>query len=108
MSSPDKPYQLTRWDAPSPPSPGLFDRWLVKSALTATTESLAPGPQTEEMLHPTKTVYILLAGSLQCAMPGYGVVDLQPGDQLEVAANTRHDLKAHGQDLAQYLRAIPA
>ena len=107
MSSENKPYELNRWDLTNPPTPGFFDRWLAKSGLTAVSETLKDGPKTDEMLYPEKTVYIVLSGILQCALPGYGVFDLNAGDQLEIDPNTRHDLKAEGFRDVHYLRAFP-
>ncbi len=101
-----QPFALTRWDSPNPPSPGVFDRWLAKSGLSAETVTLPTATQTEEMKFAEACTRILLSGTLQCAMPGYGVVDLQPGDILEIQGGILHDLRITGSQGATFLLAL--
>ena len=98
-----KPFELIRWDSPEQPTEDFWQGWMQREKMKAVSETLPLGTQTQEMKHATPLVRVVLKGCLQCSFPGYGVVDLAPGDCLEIAAHTQHDLKVTGSEAAQLL-----
>ena len=68
-------------------------------------DELPAGAHTAELRYPGMLSRVVLSGCLQVACPGYGVVDLHPGDQLTLEAGLVHDLTAQGGEPAAFLAA---
>ena len=85
--NPNRPaYELTRWDSPTPPSPQLLERWFQREKLAPETLTLTLGHQTEEFVLDQAVVRVVTEGRCLCGLPGYGVVELGPGDAIEIGA----------------------
>lgn len=94
-----------QWDAPEAPTKDKLVGLLVREGLTPSEESLLAG-KTPEMKYAQVTVYVLVSGNVYVGFPGYGSVDLDPGDILEIFADTTHDLVVTGQGQAVLLKAF--
>ncbi|MBX2861041.1 MAG: cupin domain-containing protein [Vampirovibrio sp.] len=90
--SSSKPFEVIRWDAPKKPTAELLTRWLVADGLDVETVTFPVGEKTQELRYVAKQVRIVVSGHLQYAFPGYGVVELYPGDQLNIEANILYDV----------------
>jgi hypothetical protein len=105
--NPNRPaYELTRWDSPTPPSPQLLERWFQREKLAPETLTLTLGHQTEEFVLDQAVVRVVTEGRCLCGLPGYGVVELGPGDAIEIGAGIRHDLQSLGTQPTQLLWAL--
>lgn len=101
-----RPFIVNRWESPNPPPLEILTRWFSREKLSHEEEIFAPGAPTPELKFPTQTVRTVVSGTLQCAFPGYGVLELKAGDSVEIQADTRHDLKAMGKDPVILLKAF--
>lgn len=104
MSSP-KPFEITRWDAPKEPTLEALQRLLDREKLTAEQQLYSQGSHSPEMMFDQDVVRVMVSGHAQCSFPGYGVVDLQAGDWVEIESGTLHDIKVTGNELAVMLFA---
>lgn len=87
------PFEIIRWDAPDVPDLAFWEGWMRREKTSPQLEELANGTHTAEVKFDQAMVRVLVKGSIQCSFPGYGVVELSPGDCLEIAADIQHDLK---------------
>jgi hypothetical protein len=97
----DLPFQLTRWDSLTPPTREMLQYWLRQEKLVAEQLSLPVGYRTEEIKFSAAGVELLFVGKLQISFPGYGVIEMNPGDCLEIEANTTYEILNifHGETL---------
>jgi len=100
-----KPFDIMQWDAPEAPTKDKLVGLLEREGLKLSEESLSPG-KTPEMKNTKVTVYVLISGSVYVGLPGYGSVDLDPGDILEINPDVTHDLVVTGQGQAILLKAL--
>jgi hypothetical protein len=105
LSSP-KPFELTRWDAPKVPTKELLVRMLERQGLTPAEKSYTAGTHTQELKQESGMVQVLIEGHIQFSFPGYGVVELHPGDQVDIDAGLTHDIKVLSHTDALLLEAL--
>jgi mannose-6-phosphate isomerase-like protein (cupin superfamily) len=103
-----KPFEITRWESSKTPSQEFLERLLSREGLQAKLLEVARDTHTPEMKFDKTVVWALVSGFLQVSFPGYGVIDLRPGDTLEVEANTLYDLIVDHSQPVQLLEAFRA
>jgi hypothetical protein len=106
MSMSHKPFEITRWDSPKTPSLEFLERMLGREGLHANLQEFASNSRTPEMKFDKPVVWALISGQLQVSFPGYGVIDLKPGDMLEVEADILYDLIVTHDHPVQLLEAF--
>ena len=106
MSS-QSPFEVIRWDAPKPPTPSFLSRWLEREGLSAREEIHAAGSISPEIKFEAPMVRVVVSGNIQVSFPGYGVVELNPGDRLDVEAHFLHDMTVSSMEPAITLVATP-
>lgn len=89
------PYELMRWESVASPSLSLLSNMLEQQSCVATQVSFSAGYKTEEQELDVLTTYVVVSGKISFAFPGYGTVDLGPGDILEVFPRVRHNVSVH-------------
>lgn len=67
-------------------------RWLNREGYQPQEELYPAGMHTPEMIFSHRTIRILLSGCVQVAFPGYGVIELNPGDRIDIEPNVLHDI----------------
>lgn len=100
------PFEVLRWESQLPPNPEKLAKVLRREGLSSVTSTYEEGSHTEERKLPVAQTLVLVSGRLQVSFPGYGVVELQPGDQLDITPNTIHDLKVLGTQAATLLTGM--
>jgi len=106
MSMSHKPFEIIRWDSPKTPSLEFLERMLTRDGLVSHLQEFSGDTRTPEMKFDKPVVWALISGHLQVSFPGYGVIDLKPGDMLEVEANILYDLIVPHDDPVQLLEAF--
>ena len=91
----EKPFEVMRWDSSEDPSEERLTSILSRECDTHQQKVLSLG-KTDEIRHNQPVMNILLSGSLFFGFPGYGSVDLAPGDILEIKPNTTYDITVTG------------
>ncbi|MEM0950890.1 MAG: hypothetical protein AAGI66_01950 [Cyanobacteria bacterium P01_H01_bin.74] len=84
------PFELIRWESIAKPSLPILQNMLMQQGLLATQVELEKGYKTEEQELEKEKTYVVVSGNLQFAFPGYGSIDLLPGDILSISARIRH------------------
>jgi quercetin dioxygenase-like cupin family protein len=87
-----KPFEIMRWESPDEPTPEFLNRMMRREGLQAETQELPPQSRSQEMKFSRTRVIISSRGKVQVSFPGYGVIEITPGDILEIAPDTIHDL----------------
>jgi len=106
MSTSHKPFEITRWDSPKTPSLEFLERMLSRDGLNSHLQEFSGDTHTPEMKFDKPVVWALISGQLQVSFPGYGVIDLKPGDVLEVEAGVFYDLIVPHDHPVQLLEAF--
>lgn len=86
-----KPFEIMRWESPDAPTPEIISRILRREGLQAETQELAPCSRSQEMKFEQTRLIIAYQGKVQVSFPGYGVIEIAPGDILEIAPEILHD-----------------
>lgn len=87
----EKPFDVMRWDSTEPPTEERLEKILSRECKQHQEHEFSPG-KTDEMKTNTATIAILKAGALYFGFPGYGSVDLKPGDILEIKDDITYDI----------------
>lgn len=101
-----KPFEIMRWESSSPPSLDFLIRMMAREGLCATPSELALHTHTVEMKFEKTAVQVVVSGKIQYAFPGYGVIDLEPGDILEINPGVLFDMTVSGAQPALLLEAL--
>ena len=102
----EKPFEITRWESPKTPDPEFLARMLGRENLTGELQEMPAGEHTIERKYERDALAVVVSGRLQVALPGSGVVELGPGDMLEIRPHVLHDLTVVGAQPVQYLLAF--
>lgn len=100
------PFEIMRWDDAAPPSLALLVRMLEREGLHPEQTELPSQTRSPEMKFPDVVVRVLVAGKVQYSFPGYGVIELEPGDILEINPGVLHDVIVDSAQPAMLLEAI--
>lgn len=100
-----RPFDIIRWESPNVPSLELLSRLLSREGLVGEPHEVPPQTHTPEMKFDRRAVRALVAGSVQYSFPGYGVIELHPGDILEILPDSLHDIIVSGSQPAVLLEA---
>lgn len=106
MSQP--PFEIMRWDDAATPSLELLIRMLEREGLQPEQTELASQTHSPEMKFPHSVVRVLVFGKVQYSFPGYGVIELEPGDILEINPGVLHDVIVASPQSATLLEAARA
>jgi len=104
MSQP--PFEIMRWDDADTPSLDRLVRMLEREGLKPEQIELASQSHSPEMKFSQCVVRVLVAGKVQYSFPGYGVIELGPGDVLEINPGVLHDVIVAGSQPATLLEAV--
>ncbi len=102
----NKPFEIFRWESPNAPTVEMLTRMLGRDNLTPESVELAAQIHTPEMKFEKTTVNVLASGQVQYSFPGYGVIELESGDVLEIQPGVLHDIIVGGSHSAVLLRAF--
>ncbi len=94
-----------RWESPNPPTLDFLTRMLAREGLDASQSELPAQSRSQEMKFDQAMVMVVVAGRLQYAFPGYGVIDVEPGDILEINPGVLYDVTVSGLQPAILLQA---
>jgi hypothetical protein len=81
-------------------------RMLAREGLQPSQTQLEPLSQTPEVKFAKTAVRVLVSGAVQFSFPGYGVIDLAPGDILEIEPDVLHDVMVSSSQPAVLLEAL--
>ncbi len=101
-----RPFEIMRWESVSLPTLESLSRMMAREGLQAESAELAPQTHTPEMKFERTAVRVLVSGKLQFSFPGYGVIELGPGDILEINPGVLHDIIVSGSQPAVLLEAL--
>lgn len=90
MSS--QPFEIIRWEAPREPDEEFLTYMLIRDGYEPERTELTPGTRSPEMKFDKTVIRVLISGKVQYSFPGYGSIDLAPGDILEISPATLHDI----------------
>lgn len=99
------PFEIMRWDHSEAPTLERLQRIMDREGFAGGVESLAASAKTPEMKFDKEVFLAPVAGVVQVAFPGYGVIELNPGDILEIQPHTTHDMIAIGKN-AEILKGM--
>lgn len=102
----DKPFNIMRWEAPEAPTPEQLSRMMAREGLQAESQDLLPHSRSPEMRFEKIRIIVASVGKVQVSFPGYGTVDISPGDILEIAPETLHDLIVEQSQSSTILQAF--
>lgn len=80
-----------RWDADKPPTSEFLKRMMTREGLCPEQVELPANSRSPEMKFEQTRVLVASAGCVQVSFPGYGSVEVFPGDILEIQPHTTHD-----------------
>ena len=84
--------RVVKWPHPEPPGEDQVRRILAAEGITAYRWSNAPGDVYAAHTHAYHKVIYVIQGSITFGLPDLGkVLELQPGDRLELPAGVLHD-----------------
>jgi hypothetical protein len=86
------PFEIMRWDDAATPSQEFLARMLTREGLLPQQTEWASNTHSPEMKFPQTVVRVVVSGKLQYSFPGYGVIELEPGDILEINPGVLHDV----------------
>lgn len=104
MSQP--PFEIMRWDDATIPSLDRLVRMLEREGLRPEKTELASHTHSPEVKFDQVVVRVLVFGKVQYSFPGYGVIELEPGDVLEINPGVLHDVIVASSQPATMLEAI--
>lgn len=100
------PFEIIRWDAPKEPNLGFLMNMMLRDGLKAEPLELAAKTHSPEVKYPQTAVRVLVEGTIQYSFPGYGVIELEPGDMLEIQPGVLHDVTVSSSRPAVLLQAF--
>ncbi len=100
------PFEIIRWDAPKPPDLELLQRMMKREGLDCTFQQMNGGERTPETRYGEGFISAVVSGMMQYAFPGYGVIEVRPGDWLEIQPGIIHDVLVLGEAPATFLQAF--
>jgi quercetin dioxygenase-like cupin family protein len=84
--------RVEKWPHPEPPGEDQVRRILAAEGISAYRWSNAPGDTYAAHSHAYHKVIYVIQGSITFGLPDLGkVIELQPGDRLELPAGVLHD-----------------
>jgi mannose-6-phosphate isomerase-like protein (cupin superfamily) len=89
-----KPYTVEHWDSPKIPDKAFWQHQLVREGLSFQWEELPANTTTPEMKAPQTVTKVVISGQCQIAFPGFGTVDLKPGDRVDIEPDTLFDMRS--------------
>ena len=95
-----------RWESATTPTADFLTRMLSREGLSPEPVEFAAQSQSMEMKYEQAVVYVVATGKIQYAFPGYGAIDLAPGDILEINPGVLHDITVTGNQSASVLKAL--
>lgn len=101
-----RPFEIMRWESSNPPSLDFLTRMLAREGLKPEQVELASKTHTPEMKFDQTAVRVLVSGKIQFSFPGYGVIELEPGDILEINPGVLHDIIVSSSQPAVLLEAL--
>lgn len=101
-----KPFEIMRWESPNPPTLDFLTRMMAREGLRASQSELPGQSRSPEMKFDRTAVMVVVSGQLQYAFPGYGVIDVDPGDILEINPEVLHDVTVSSTQPAVLLQAL--
>jgi quercetin dioxygenase-like cupin family protein len=70
---------------------------MIREGLKPIQTQLEPHTHSPEIKFAQTAVRVLVSGKVQFSFPGYGVIELDPGDILEIEPNVLHDIMVGSQ-----------
>lgn len=101
-----KPFEIMRWESPDAPTPDFLNRMMSREGLQSEVQELPAYSRSQEMKFARTRVIISSQGKVQVSFPGYGVIEIMPGDILEIAPDTIHDLIVENNQPSTILQAF--
>ncbi len=101
-----KPFEIMRWESPDSPTLEFLTRMMQREGLQPSQSELAGHSRSLEMKFNQTRVLVVVQGQLQFAFPGYGVIDVESGDILEINPGVLHDVTVKGSQAAVLLQAL--
>ncbi|MBY0450665.1 MAG: hypothetical protein K2X01_08590 [Cyanobacteria bacterium] len=102
-----RPFEVSRWDAPKEPTVEFLIRWLEREGFHPKQQEHPAHSHSPELKFPMPLVRVVVSGHVQYSFPGYGVVELNPGDRLDLDANILHNVTVTSSTPAVTLNAVP-
>jgi hypothetical protein len=99
------PFEIMRWDDAATPTLERLMRMLEREGLKPEQAELPSPSHSPEMKFDRSVVRVLVNGKVQYSFPGYGVIELEPGDVLEINPGVLHDVIVAGSQPAILLEA---
>lgn len=99
----EKPFEVMRWESKEEPTREFLMRMMNRECHRIEEEEVPLG-KTQEMKFKEAILRVPLSGAISFGFPGYGSVDLEPGDILEIQPNILHDITISGHQPALILR----
>lgn len=101
-----RPFEIMRWESPRQPDQEFLTRMMSREGLQPEPVELAAETHTPEMKFDRPLVMVPSAGHIQVSFPGYGVIELDPGDILEINPGVLHDIIVNSPQPAVILQAF--
>ncbi|WP_373531410.1 hypothetical protein [Vampirovibrio sp.] len=101
-----KPFEIMRWESPSPPTLDFLTRMMTREGLQASQTELPAQSRSPEVKFEKTVVMVVASGQLQYAFPGYGVIDVDAGDILEINPGVLYDVTVSSSEPAILLQAL--
>jgi hypothetical protein len=101
-----RPFEIMRWESSALPTVEALTRMMQREGLQPSQAQLEPQSQTSEMKFDKTMVRVLVSGIVQVSFPGYGVIQLDPGDIVEINPDVLHDLVVSSAQPAVILEAF--
>lgn len=102
----ERPFEIMRWEPSTPPDLDVLQRMMVREGLQPLQTQLEPQTHSPEIKFDKTAVRVLLSGKVQFSFPGYGVLELAPGDILEIEPDVLHDIIVSSHQPAVLLEAF--
>jgi hypothetical protein len=100
------PFEIMRWESPRAPDREFLLRMMNREGLQPKPVELAAATHTPEMKFDRPLVLVPADGKIQVSFPGYGVIELSPGDILEIQPDVLHDVIVSSTQPAVILQAF--
>ncbi len=104
--SQQRPFEISRWESLKAPTPEFLAQMLEREGYEMETIEVPAGTHTPEFIFDDAVVRVLMTGHIQYSFPGYGVIELNPGDMLRIEPGVRHDAIVSSEEAATLLRAF--
>lgn len=86
-----KPFDIMRWELDQAPDREFLQQMLTREGLQSTLLELAARSHSPEVKYERPCVHVVVSGHVQYAFPGYGAIELNAGDILEINPQVLHD-----------------